>query len=162
MRGTILQINISSGGVPKRPVFEADVHELGIAGDKQRNTKYHGGPRKALLLIASEVIDSLRDEGWPLFYGALGENLTTYGIDHRLWRPGQRFRAGSAIIELTQPRQPCHTLDPYGPGIQTRLFDQKVKKLDPSSSRWGMSGFYASVVQPGRIVPMDIIESVDS
>jgi hypothetical protein len=39
--------------------------------------RLHGGPGKALLLLASEVIDALCAEGWPLFYGALGENLTT-------------------------------------------------------------------------------------
>lgn len=38
------QINVSDGGVPKRPVWEAKVNERGLDGDRQRNLKFHGGP----------------------------------------------------------------------------------------------------------------------
>ena len=154
----VLQINISKGGVPKRVVERAEVTSLGIVGDVQRNRKYHGGPQKALLLIASEVIDRLTAEGWPLFYGALGENLTTANVDHRSWRPGLCYRIGSVLVELTTPRQPCATLNPYGPGIQKRLYDKRVKLLDPESPHWGESGFYAAVLQPGTILANDIIQ----
>jgi MOSC domain-containing protein YiiM len=159
--GTIIQINISPGGLPKYPVETAEVQQLGIVGDDHRNKKYHGGPQKAILLIASEVIDALREEGWPLFYGALGENFTTRGVDSRLWTAGQRFQCGSAVLELTTPRQPCLNLDVYGKGIQQRIFDKRVKNLDLSSPVWGMSGFYASVIRPGKVQKMDIIKRVE-
>ena len=155
----VLQLNISNGGVPKTAIDYAEITPLGIIGDVHRNPKYHGGPERALLLVASEVVDKVRAEGWTVFYGALGENLTTAGLDHRSWRPGQCFRIGSVLIELTFPRQPCANLDPYGPGIQARLFDRRVKVLDPSSPRWGESGFYAAVLQPGTIAANDIIEA---
>jgi MOSC domain-containing protein YiiM len=161
MRGVVAQINISAGGVPKLPISAASVHSLGIAGDDHAHMKYHGGPSKALLLLAAEVVDQLSSEGWPLFYGALGENLTTRGIDHSLWRPGQQFRAGAVILQLTTPRQPCATLSCYGAGIQQRIFDTHIKNLDSTSPRWGMSGFYASILEPGTIRSLDIIELID-
>ncbi len=161
VRGTIAQISISPGGVPKLPVPSGDVRTLGIAGDDHRNKKYHGGPRQAILLIASEVIDGLAGQGWPLFYGALGENLTTRGLNHALWRAGQRFRVGQVVLELTKPRAPCQTLNVYGKGIQSVIFDDRVKALDPASAFWGMSGFYASVVRCGFISTNDIIELLD-
>ncbi len=160
-RGKILQVNISSGGVPKTPVARAEVGLLGLSGDDHNDKKYHGGRRKALLLIAAEVVRELCEEGWPLYYGALGENLTTLGLDHKAWRPGQIYRVGSVVLELTKPRGPCLTLNPYGSGIQQRIFDRRVKALDPGSPRWGLSGFYASIVQPGIIEPDDIIEAIN-
>jgi MOSC domain-containing protein YiiM len=137
------------------------VSALGIVGDVHKNRKYHGGPDRALLLIASEAIDSLARDGWPVFYGALGENMTTVGCDYKAWRPGLRFRAGETLIELTKPRTPCATLDVYGAGIQRRIFDRRVKALDVSSPRWGESGFFAAVLEPGWIEKNDIIEVSD-
>jgi MOSC domain-containing protein YiiM len=157
MQGTILQINISPGGVPKRPVPEAEVTPLGLAGDRHAHPAVHGGPLKAVLLIASEVVDSLAARGFPVFHGALGENLTTGGIDVARIRIGDRIRAGGAVLEITQPRIPCSALDVYGPGIQQEIYDKQVKALDPSSPRWGMSGFYARVLVPGYVRTGDII-----
>jgi MOSC domain-containing protein YiiM len=161
VRGTVLQINISAGGIPKTAVARAEVGSLGITGDQHNDKKHHGGTRKALLLIPAEVVDALCGEGWPLSYGALGENLTTSGLDPRAWRTGQMYRAGAVLIQLTEPRGPCLTLNPYGPGIQERIFDKRVKALDPASPKWGLSGFYASVLEPGIIQVKDIIEAID-
>jgi MOSC domain-containing protein YiiM len=161
-RGTVVQVNVSSGGLPKLPILFADLDEHGVSGDCHTNRKYHGGPKRAVLLIASEVIDNLRAEGWPLVYGSLGENLTTRGLDHRLWRPGQRFEAGSALLELTIPRQPCLNLNRYGLGIQKRIWQRRIKDLDYSSPLWGLSGFFASVVRAGNVKAADIIERVET
>jgi MOSC domain-containing protein YiiM len=155
----VIQLNTSLGGIPKFPIDRALVGSLGIYGDKHR-FRYHGGPSKALLVAAAELIDELRSEGWPLFYGALGENLTTRGLVARDWRLGQRYRAGSVILEFTQPRQPCKALDRYGLGLQKRVYDQAVKANNHDSAKWGYSGLYAAVVQPGIIKPEDIIEAV--
>ncbi len=156
-----MQLNISAGGLPKYPIISTEVTRLGIAGDVQRNKKFHGGSQKALLLIAAEVIDELKKQGWPLFYGALGENLTIAGLDHKQWRTGQRFRAGTVCLELTTPRKPCRNLHRYGTGLGKRIFDKKVQNNDVSSLYWGMSGFYASIIQPGNINVLDIIEPVE-
>jgi MOSC domain-containing protein YiiM len=141
--GTILQINVSSGGVPKLPVPVAQATVLGLDGDKHLY-KFHGGPSKALLLLPSEVVDTLRAEGFSVYCGALGENLTTKGLDHRTWQPGQRFQAGELVLELTEEREPCKKLNPYGKGIQRRIYP-------------GDSGYYASVIHEGVIRTGDSI-----
>jgi MOSC domain-containing protein YiiM len=161
MTGSILQVNISPGGVPKRPILEAEVTPSGIRGDSWRNPQIHGGPKQALLLIASEGIEELIAQGYPLYPGALGENLTTQGLDRRQMRAGQRYRAGEVLLEITNLRGPCSTLDVYGPGIQRALYDAQVKAGDPSSPRWGLGGFYAQVLKAGVIRPHDIITLVD-
>lgn len=159
MTGSIVQINISHGGLPKLPVAEAQVHALGIEGDRHANPQFHGGPRQALLLVCAEAIDALREQQFPLFYGALGENITTRGLDHRDFRIGQQFRLGSEVwIELTKIRTPCKQLNVYGVGtIQKAIYDLQVKAGDPTSPKWAMGGIYASIVRPGSIRPGDTI-----
>ena len=161
MSGVILQVNVSRGGVPKRAVAEARVDTLGIEGDEHAHPQIHGGPRQALLIITSEGIDELAAAGFPLYAGALGENLTTRGIDRRDFRIGQRWRAGGVIFEFTKVRGPCETLTVYGPGIQKAIYDSTIKAGDPSSPRWGLSGFYAAVVEPGIIRAGDPIALID-
>jgi MOSC domain-containing protein YiiM len=161
MTGSILQINISPGGLPKRPIVEAIVTTEGIRGDSWAHPEFHGGPNQALLLITSEGIAELTAQGYPLYHGALGENLTTRGLDRRQMRLGQRYRAGEAMLELTKVRVPCAQLDPYGEGIQMAIYDKQVKAGDASTPRWGLSGFYARVLRPGVVRPHDIITLVD-
>jgi MOSC domain-containing protein YiiM len=161
MQGTVVQINVSRGGLPKRAIAECDVTPLGLAGDDHAHPQIHGGPRKALLLICAEVIDELRAAGYPLYYGALGENLTISGINHRDLRAGLRLRVGQIIIELTTVRGPCATLDVYGPEIKKEIYDKQVKDGDTDSPLWAKSGFYASVGRPGRVRMGDIITVVD-
>ena len=153
----ILHVNISLGGLPKRPISEGEITPLGIRGDLHAHPNIHGGIDKAILIIASEIVDELAARGYPLFCGALGENLTTRGLDFRQLRLGQQLRAGSAMLEITRPRGPCATLDIYGPSLKQEIYDERVKAGDPGSPKWGMSGFYARVIQPGVVRPEDII-----
>ena len=158
---SILQINVSSGGVPKRPIAAGVVTSLGIAGDRHANPQVHGGPRQAVLIVTSEGIDELKEQGFPLYHGALGENLTTRGLDRRSLRIGQRYRIGQVLLEITKLRAPCENLNPYGPGIHKAVYDQDVKAGNPESPRWGLGGFYASVLRAGTIHPGDPIQLVD-
>ena len=157
LTGTIVQINVSRGGLPKRPISEAVLTPLGLEGDAQAHPEIHGGPRQAVLLITAEGIDDLISRGYPIYYGALGENLTTRGLDRRLLRAGQRFRVGTALIELTEVRGPCLQMDVYGASIKAEVYDAQVKAGDTSSPRWAMSGFYAAVIDTGVIRANDII-----
>ena len=159
--GNIVQINVSPGGIPKRPVAEAEVTPAGIRGDSWAHPQIHGGPEQALLLIASEGIEELIAQGYALHAGALGENLTLEGLDRREMRMGQRYRAGEVLIELTKIRAPCSQLDIYGASIQQAIYDAQVKAGDASSPRWGLSGFYARVLRAGVLRPRDIIQLVD-
>jgi MOSC domain-containing protein YiiM len=154
--GQVVQVSISRGGVPKHAIAAGTLTILGLEGDGHANPDVHGGPLQAVLLITSEGIEELAGLGFPVAYGSLGENVTTRGIDRREWRVGQRWRIGAeVVIEITKVRAPCQTLSVYGPGIQAAVYDALVRDGDPSSSKWGLGGFYASVVQPGAIRPGD-------
>jgi MOSC domain-containing protein YiiM len=153
----VVQISISPGGIPKRFVSSAEVTAGGIVGDAWRHPQIHGGASQAILLITAEGIDELAAQGFPLHYGALGENITTRGLGRRSVRVGQRYRAGEVVFEISKRRAPCQTLNVYGTGIQAALFDAQVKAGDPASPRWGLSGFYASVVRTGVISVGDSI-----
>lgn len=161
MTGTILQVNISPGGVPKKPIPEGYASRLGLRGDAVAHPKFHGGPRQALLLIAHEMLDEVNALGYRLFAGALGENLTTQGLDYRQLRLGEHLIAGEAVLELTKLRVPCRTLDRYGPGVQKHLYDARVKAGDATSPNWGRGGFYAAVLREGVIKPGGIIRRAD-
>lgn len=152
MAGVVFQLNVSRGGIPKRPIDEGRATALGLQGDSHAHPQIHGGPQQALLLITHEGIDELAALGFAVTPGALGENITTRGLDRRKWRAGQRYRIGNdVVIELTKRRAPCQTLLPFGPGIHKALYDRRVEAHDPTSPRWGLSGFYAAVVEPGMI-----------
>jgi MOSC domain-containing protein YiiM len=154
----VVQLNVSRGGLPKRSVAEVEVTASGLAGDGFNHPHIHGRPHQALLLITSEGIDELTAQGFPLFYGALGENITTGGLDRRGLRSGQRYRIGDVIVELTEVRGPCSSLNVYGPGIQQAIYEAG----DQTSPRWGLSGFYAAVLQPGLIRPGDPIQLLEA
>ena len=155
--GVIVQINVSLGGIPKRPIAAGMITPLGLEGDACAHPQIHGGPRQAVLLIAAETIDELKARGYPVFYGALGENLTTRGLDRRQLRIGHQLRAGAAVLEITKVRGPCAALDVYGPAIKEEIYDRRVKAGDATSPRWGMSGFYARVTEPGPVHPDDAV-----
>lgn len=157
MAGVIVQVNVSPGGLPKVPIREGFITPLGLDNDAHAHPQFHGGPRKAILLIAAETVDYLAARGYPVFFGALGENLTTRGLAVRDLRIGDRIRAGAAVLELTQPRVPCSQIEIYGPAIGAELYDRRVKALEQGSPRWGLSGFYASVLEPGPVRAGDII-----
>ncbi len=163
MQAFLKQINRSAGGLPKLAVgADAMLLATGVEGDRQRNLKFHGGPEKAVLLIAAEVVDSLNDKGFPVVYGSMGENLTVAGLDIALWRAGQRYRIGDdAVIELTTLRQPCAQLDAFGPAIKKELYDARCKAGDATSPLWARGGFYARVIRPGALATGQRIVKID-
>ena len=154
----IIQLSISPGGLPKRPVTSAFCGRLGLEGDSHAHPTIHGGPRKSILVIAIEILNRLVDAGYPVFPGALGENITSQDLDIQALRIGDRVRAGRAVLEVTQPRGPCTQLDVYGPSIKDAIFDEEVRRLDPSSPRWGLSGLYMCVLEEAEIHCGDAIE----
>lgn len=154
-QGTLVQISRSNGGMPKYAVAgPVAVGFDGVAGDRHRNLKHHGGPAKAVLMISAEVVEDLAARGFPVYPGALGENFTVSGLAPGLWRTGQRYRVGGdVVIELTTLREPCLQLDPYGAAIKAELYDARCRKGDPASPRWARGGFYARVIRGGIAVP---------
>jgi MOSC domain-containing protein YiiM len=64
------------------------------------------------------------------------------------------------LLEITKVRGPCATLDVYGPGIQQHIYDETVRAGNIHSPLWGLSGFYARVIEPGWVRPGDPIAVV--
>ena len=151
--GTVAQVNVSNGGVPKQRVDRAKVTRDGLDGDRQADRKHHGRPFQALCLWSTEVIDELAAAGHPIAAGAAGENLTLTGIDWRTLRPGARLRIGSALAEVSFPATPC--------AKQTRWFsDGDFSRIDedrnPQWVRW-----YAWVRESGVVHPGDQVTVSD-
>jgi MOSC domain-containing protein YiiM len=134
---------ISSGGIPKRPLAEVQVVMTGFLGDGHAHEK-HIRPDRALSLLDVEILDQLRDEGFDLQPGMLGENLTAVGLSVQDMAPGTLLKIGDVVLRLEQARKPCYVLD----AIDVRLKDVLV----------GRCGYMASVVRGGKIKPgMEIV-----
>jgi MOSC domain-containing protein YiiM len=157
LEGVVVQVSVSRGGIPKRAIAEGRITIERIEGDSWAHPRYHGGPNQAVLLIAEEALEYLKDRGFPVFPGALGENITMRGIDPRQLRAGQVFRIGGARLELTKVRVPCDTIEVYGTGIGNAVYDAKAEANDASSPVWAFSGFYAKVLSEGIVRSGDSI-----
>lgn len=148
--GLVLQVNISTGGVPKLPVERAWVGTMGVEGDAHRENTVHGGPHQAVCLYGIEAIERLQSEGHPVEPGSVGENLTTTGIEWSLLPVGSRARIGETLLlEVASATTPCKT--------QTRNFrgghfSRISIALHPSDSR-----MYARVLREGEVRPGDPI-----
>src|SRR6186997_1189518 len=102
------QINVSDGGVPKYPIFEAKISNEGVAGDRQRNLKVHGGPERAVCLFSVELIERMQDEGHSIDAGSSGENLTLAGLAWDRLQPGTRLNIGQDVcLEVSSYCAPC-------------------------------------------------------
>jgi len=140
-------------GIFKQPTEgPIEVKQLGLEGDKQANKKLHGGVYKAICVYPSEHYDLWKEElGNPgLSFGDFGENLTTAGLMEGDICLGDRLRIGSVEIVVTQPREPCITLN-------ARL---DTKDLSVRIHKSGRSGFYCSVEREGTIENGDSIEYI--
>lgn len=102
--------------IDKRPVNgPVEVRELGLDGDRQCDTRWHGGPDKAVYAYAEEDAAWWSAElGRPIPPGLLGENLTTFGLDVTGAVIGERWcigpAAGGVLLEVRLPRTPCSNL----------------------------------------------------
>ena len=149
--GTLVSLNVSNGGVPKRRVADAEVSQLGLLTDAHNDTKGHGGPERAVCVYALEIIRALQSEGHPIDVGTAGENVTVEGIDWALVAPGARFRLGDEVVlEVTAFTTPCKTIkDSFIDGQFVRISD----KLHP-----GWSRVYTRVLSEGEIRSGDAVE----
>lgn len=146
MEGKLVQLNVSNGGMPKLPVESAHITREGVEGDWQRNRKYHGGVDRAVCLFSHELYDWLREQGIDLFYGAVGENFTTRGIDLNQLEPGDRLKVGQCVIEITKVRVPCSNLKKWNADLPELIV--------------GRSGWVARVVEEGVVRAGDAVEVV--
>lgn len=152
--GTIYQLSVSNGGVPKRPVTEAHVFLGGMEGDTQADRRHHGGPGQDLCLYSLEVIRELQSEGHPIGPGNAGENVTIEGIDWSRVLPGTRLRLGDdVLIEISDYATPCwKNANWFSDGDFNRM-NQRVQS--------GCSRVYASVLQEGLLRVDDSVTALD-
>ena len=152
--GTPRQIEVRGGPVLtsifKSPVRgRVAIRQHNVDGDSQADLTVHGGPYKAVYCYPEEHYAYWAAElpGVELVPGNFGENLTTRGLTEAEAMIGDRFRIGSALLQVTQPRMPCYKL-----GIRFGRPDM-VKRFWQS----GRSGIYFSVVEAGEVAAGDPI-----
>lgn len=105
--GTIVQLNVSNGGVPKRPVERVEIGPAGLVGDVQADRRHHGRPVQAVCLWSADVIAELVSEGHPIAAGNAGENVTIADVDWAALLPGSRIDVGSVELLVTAHAIPC-------------------------------------------------------
>lgn len=82
---------------------------MGLGGDQVSDTKHHGGVDQAVYVFAREDLDRWVERlGAPIRDGLFGENLTTVGIDVNEAELGERWRVGTALLEVRSVRTPCN------------------------------------------------------
>lgn len=142
--GRITSLNRSDGGVPKLPAPTADITTAGLVGDRQRNLKVHGGPDRAVCLLAQEIIDDLAAQGHPIRPGSTGENITIAGLPWTTLVPGVRLTLGSSVVlEITSYTAPCGNIAKSFVGGAIGCLDQQKNP--------GRARLYARVLTPGTV-----------
>ncbi|CAN7170877.1 MOSC domain-containing protein [Rhizobium sp. LjRoot30] len=143
-------------GIAKVPVADSlTLSETGFDGDVQGDPIRHGGPEKA---VHHYPFDHYPDwtEGLgphPLLSrpGAFGENLSTTGLKENAVAIGDVFELGTAIVEVSQGRQPCWKLNErFGTAAMARAVQST-----------GRTGWYYRVLQPGIVTPEDRLTLVE-
>jgi ferredoxin-NADP reductase/MOSC domain-containing protein YiiM len=129
---------------------------LNLDGDGQGDLAGHGGEHRAVFVYQIEsyrywAAQLQRPDLGDLAYGQFGENFTIDGLPDDVVCIGDRYRIGSALFEVTQPRVTC-----YRVGIRTN--EPRMPALLTSSGR---PGFYFRVIEEGEVGAGDEITKVD-
>jgi MOSC domain-containing protein YiiM len=163
-QGSVLSVNVAEmreierrgetvrTGIWKRPVEGlVAVRGVNVAGDDQGDRSVHGGPDKAVYAYAREDIDWWEQElGRELPDGVFGENLTLRGVDPASALVGERWRVGSVLLEVSEPRFPCWKL-----GV--RFGDPRMLKRFAAARR---TGTYMRIAEEGSLRAGDGVELV--
>ncbi len=155
MPGRVGSVNVSQGGVPKRPIPRAWVERLGLDTDGHAKPEpVHGGIDQAVCLYSVESIARVARDGHRAFPGAFGENLTLEGIELGDLVAGDRLEigVGGLVIELTDQAGPCQTIAHW---FVDRAIARISPKTNPADARW-----YARVVHEGPAATGDRVEVV--
>jgi MOSC domain-containing protein YiiM len=154
-------------GIDKHPAAgRVRLHETGLAGDEQADHKHHGGAEKALHHYPFDHYAVWRDEWRSIGIdgvddgkaaaglarlascGAFGENVSTLGMTEANVCVGDVYRIGEAIVQLSQPRQPCWKLN-------LRFTRDDMSRRVQQTLR---TGWYYRVLEAGDIGAGDRIE----
>jgi len=139
--------NKPTGIFKQEIIMPAWIGKEGLSGDAQADRRVHGGPDKALHQYPLAHYDRLA-AAFPeakdlLVPGSIGENLSVPGWDETNICIGDKFLLGDAVIEVSQPRNPCWKIDHrYGVAGMAKLIDDE-----------GITGWYFRVIEEGSIEP---------
>lgn len=121
------------------------IHALGVEGDQQANRRVHGGPDKAVYGYAVANYAGWRADMPELAErfgpGAMGENLVIAGQDESSVHIGDIVRAGTALLQVCQIREPC--------SVFAAVFG--TPKVVRAMTRSGRCGWYYRVLEPGIV-----------
>ena len=163
--GRVLSVNVgrsrrfdydgspATSAIWKSPVEgRVAVRGVNLEGDEQADRKAHGGPDKAVYAYAVE------DTRWwgerlarSLAPGEFGENLDTEGIDVTNAVVGERWEAGSALLEVSEPRIPCWRL-------AVRMHDPHFPRAFTEAGR---PGTYLRIVREGAVGAGDEVRVIE-
>lgn len=141
--------------IAKHPVLgPVRIGKLGLDGDTQVDKRHHGGPEMAVHIypFAHHAFWRERLGGHQLLAdpGAFGGNVALDGLDETQVRIGQRFRLGTALLEISQPRMPCATIE--------RRFERKG--MVAAILETGRCGWYFRVIEEGDAAAGDTLEAL--
>lgn len=145
-------------GICKRPVDRIEVRDpgpkrgglgSGVVGDAIGSSKHHGGETQAVYAVAREELDWWGEQlDRDLADGMFGENLTTVGLDVDAAEVGERWRVGTALLEVCGPRVPCATFAAH------MAEPRWVRRF----TEHGRTGAYLAVREAGAIASGDPVE----
>ncbi|MGZ4444817.1 MAG: MOSC domain-containing protein [Nocardioidaceae bacterium] len=140
--------NLRRTAIRKSPVTgPVRVRELGLDGDQVADTEHHGGTYQAVYAFAQEDLDFWTEQlGETVPPGLFGENLTTTGIDVNEAVVGERWRIGTALLQVIEVRIPCNVFKNW---LGVRGYDNTVwvKRFTAE----GRPGPYLRVLEEGTL-----------
>lgn len=131
-----------------------DIDELGFIKDAQADPEHHGGHDKAIHHYPSDHYPVWIEEGHipaGTVPAAFGENIASLGLTEANTCIGDRFRLGSAVVEVSQGRQPCWKVNEHTANAKMAYLFQKT----------GRTGWYYRVLEAGRVSPGDQIVLIE-
>lgn len=140
--------------IRKTPKESAYLAKLGFEEDDQADKKHHGGADKAVLMFSKQSYDTINAHFKTQLafdaFSSFGENIVASHLHESSVHVGNQYAIGDAIIEVSQPREPCWKLS-------ENTNNKEMLKFIVSS---GLTGWYCRVVQEGIIYENDAIKLV--
>lgn len=147
--GKVIHTGINKKQV-KEPVYLSFVK---FNGDGQADLVYHGGVDKAVCVYTGDHYPYWEKElNQDLVYGAFGENITVSDMREEDVCIGDTFQIGEAVVQVTQPRQPCFKL----------AKKYNMPKLPLYFQETGYTGFYFRVLKEGWVSSVDTLKRLQS
>ncbi|MDD4885123.1 MOSC domain-containing protein [Sulfuricurvum sp.] len=156
--GTIVTENVTGdnetevlSAIKKYPISSAYIGKTGFIGDEQGDSDHHGGENKAVLFFSSITYNRINalynynfDFDTLAYYG---ENLLVSHMNEENVCIGDVLGIGDAIIEISQPRQPCWKLS----------INTGVNAMAKIIYKHGFTGWYGRVLKEGTISRDDMV-----